>query len=519
MINESYLKEIQEYCDGMLLDAKIYNQKGDTIISISNIEYKILDKTEPIFVDDDAEFAPEIKYNAHGFFYGLGGRFYTHIAGEEFALNEAKYYGQAVQDTPTNTFLGVRSGMEIMNGLELYDKWIEKAKFLGIKNLAICEKNALSGVLAFQKECKKNDIKPIIGMTVTVNNEFDVKLYVKNFQGWQNLLKFNSKINVSHEVVTTEYLGQHCDGLYVVVDPKSMIYEFTPEVVDFYQLDTVKFVNEEKDSWYAENLKNFIMGDIPPIAITDAFYLEQKDHKIREELWKTSKVFDDKTQNQYFKNKDQYFAELESLFKRGNNIANDLFNTAIESETLLAENCNFIYDTSTRHLPSYQMTPDEQLVAKTNEELFMYYIRKYFDEKTFPKDDIQVYIDRLKKEIKVLKDGDVLDYFLVLHDIIKFSKDEKMLTGIGRGSAPGSLVSYLMDITRVDPIKFNLIFERFLNSGRMGSMEKCRAFQINTSAGDFTINEGTIVRILRHEKEMSVFAEELTKEDIILKFE
>ena len=103
---------------------------------------------------------------------------------------------------PLKSFLGIRSGYELGNGLGKYSNYIKKAKFLGTESLGICEKNTLAGALSFQKECKKNDIKSIIGMTIPIQGEsciYDAKVYAKNFQGWLALLRFNTELNVNEQ--------------------------------------------------------------------------------------------------------------------------------------------------------------------------------------------------------------------------------------------------------------------------------------------------------------------------------
>ena len=113
--------------------------------------------------------------------------------------------------------------------------------------------------------------------------------------------------------------------------------------------------------------------------------------------------------------------------------------------------------------------------------------------------------------------GDVIDYFLSLHDIIGYAKRQKMLTGIGRGSAGGSLVAYLMGIIQVDPMRFDLLFERFLNEGRMGRFEDRPSYKITQEDGSIVeFEEGSLVRIKRNNKDRVVFVHELVEGDDII---
>jgi DNA polymerase-3 subunit alpha len=357
-------------------------------------------------------------------------------------------------------------------------------------------------------------------MTISVEGckTYDVKLYAKDFQGWLNLLKFNTIINVDLKInVPVTTLENNKEGLFIVVDPKSMDYNNVNELdVDFYQLDTVNFLNADRDEKYIDNLELFIASDIEPIGITDAFYLESQDFKTRESLWTINKAFDDKTDNQYFKSKSQYAGELLNMFDSQDKSWIELYKKAIKNEAALVEDCNFSYDTDTRHLPRYIMTDEESENFDTNEQLFMHIVKKGFNDRNIK--DPQKYVARLKKEIAVLKMGDVIDYFLSLHDIIRYAKSKKMLTGIGRGSAGGSLVAYLMGIIQVDPLRFDLLFERFLNSGRMGKFEERPSYIIEADGSSLEFEEGSLVRIKRGNKETVVFVHEVVEGDEIIRY-
>jgi DNA polymerase-3 subunit alpha len=513
------IEKLKAYCKEMMLDFQFedeYLQIGDDI-------YKIVTDDKEILFDEELDIVVELDEDTLGWVYEFGGRWYITKHGEKVNLQELLYVGLAKQKLPTKAFLGIRSGYELMNGVGLYSDWTRKAKFLGVEALAICEKNSLSGVLSFQKECKGQKIKSIIGMTVTVEHKeivSEIKLYVRDFQGWLNLLKYNSQINVDKEnSVSVDFLLENREGLFIIADPKSMNLKDTFPGIDYYQLDTVAFTNSERDTEYAKNLASFIQSDLEPISITDAFYIDKRDSKAREALWNIAKAYDYKSNNQYFKNKDLYAQELIGLFEVGNTSWVRLFKKAISNEAELVENCNYVYDTSTRHLPRYIMTEEEAKDFKTNEDLFLFLIKKGFTQKGFNKGDSKKYLDRLKMEITVLKNGDVIDYFLTLYDIIKFARAENMMTGVGRGSAGGSLVAYLLDIIKINPLEFGLLFERFLNAGRMGAWVDCDLYSIELEDGQTVeLIEGELVRIERNGKETAVLIHDLLKGDKIIRF-
>ena len=174
----THLEKLEQYLNSKLIQYTIEND----VININNTSYSLVDSDERIF-DEDLEFLPE---SDNAMIYEFGGRWYTQsIEEEELELTELIYKGEAKQKLPTKSFLGIRSGYEIGNGIGNYASYINKAKFLGTSSLGICEKNTLAGVLNFQKSCIANDIKSIIGMTITVqgiNATYDAKVYAKKMQ-------------------------------------------------------------------------------------------------------------------------------------------------------------------------------------------------------------------------------------------------------------------------------------------------------------------------------------------------
>jgi len=514
-------KKLFEYCESMLFDFKI----SDKSLFLNNLVYGILPlDTYPFEINsnNDLYFSFEKSDELNGFVYYFGGRWYLQTSEKQVDLKELKYIGDVKKEDETEFFLGIHSGYEMMNGVGLYESWIEKAKFLKCKSLAICETHSLSGVLDFQSKCLQNDIKPIIGMSVNLKEDISLKLYAKNFQGWQTLLKVNTYINVKGNQINLNYLKTICSDVYVVVDPKSTDFKIIDLIkenlnIDFYQLDCANFLNEEKDIWHINNFEKFLQSDLEPILIQDAFYLEQSMYLSRECLWKINKAFDTKTDNQYFKSSNQFKKEFLGMFNEANDFCYNILSKAYNNALELIKGCNFVYDTNTRHLPKYKMTKEESLLYKDNASMFIDLIKKGLVEKKLNKK--QAYIDRLKKEIDVLKKGDVIDYFLSLYDIVKFAKNNDMLTGIARGSAGGSLVAYLLGIIQIDPMEFDLLFERFLNSGRMGVWEDRPAYKIETDNGNFIeLQEGSLIRIQRDKKEQVIFIKDLKENDIILKY-
>ena len=454
-----------------------YKKSSDLLININNEDYFLVypNKEGKIF-NEDFHLITSKDIDCDNYVFEFGGKWYWTPKGteKEPQLNLVKYLGivnhQFVdQQFP---FLGVRGKYEILNGSRLYGDWIKKAKFLDVSVLGICEKNTLAGTLSFQIMCQDNNIKSILGATFTINQNdyrYDTKFYVKNETGWKNLLLINKEINVINPgYIFEKDVAKYLDGLVVVLDPKSLKFEKIPSCFKsvYYQFDSVEYEQDTRDKEYLLNLQKYKESTLEPITIMDAFYLDKEDAEIKSKLNQVSGVREYKARNQYFKDIEDYYKEIENLFKD----SDDLFvflEIAISNLFKVTESCNFVINITQRHLPVYELSEGEKEIYSDKYDLFWGLIQKGIDERV-PRDKIDEYIDRIEHEFKVIEKGDVLDYFLILHDITSWARENNILVGIGRGSAGGSCISYLLKLTNLDPIKLGLLFERFLNEGRVG---------------------------------------------------
>lgn len=456
-----------------------FEELSETTVRVDDKTYELIypDNQERLF-DDSFEMTCDDTVEDN-YVFSFGGNYYWTPKGTETdpQLNEFRYLGISSSDLKTDSFLGIRGEREPLNGSRLYKYWCLKARFLGITSLGLCEKNTLAGTLKFQLECSRSNIKSIIGATYTVFREqedlrYDVKIYVKNSNGWQNLLLINKEINVTNrKFIKEERLVELLDDLYFIVDPKSLdfdkINKLISSKINYYQLDTVEYVSDERDKYYLENLKKYVSSKLQPISITDAFYLEPEQSYIKKILNSISGIREYESLNQYFKDKEDYFNELEKLFNIEDDSFYDILNLSIQNEKELVDQCNFKIVVGEKFIPLYVMSDSEKVECSSNEDLFLLLIKKGIEEKVDIKDR-QKYLDRVEYEYDVIKRGGFIDYFLILWDIIKWCREKEILTGVGRGSAAGCLISYLLDITRLDPLPYNLLFERFLNEGRIG---------------------------------------------------
>lgn len=512
------MNQLTEY----LKQNKIYFREiDDSFIEIDSKKYFLVKPTDGVlFTEDFVLIADE---NCDRYVYCFGGNWYweEHDEYDKPKLNEFRYIGKTTSPLRTDCFLGVRGGYELLNGSRTYEDWVKKAKFMECKTLGICEKNTLAGVLKFQLACQKEDIKSIIGATYTVFREqddlkYDIKVYVQNEIGWQNILLINKEVNVvNHKFIHEKRFFELLEGLFVVIDPKVIEFDqlFPLDLNNYfyYQLDPVEFSNNDTDKRYLLNLKKFLKSIIQPISITDAFYLEKEHSHIKKVLNNIGSLTELTAVNQYFKDKESYYTELEELFNLQDDSFFDFFERAINNELLVAKQCEFKISTGNRFLPKYEMTEEEKLQFETNEDLFWYLIEKGLKERNKNSD---VYIERINTEFNVIEKGNVIDYFLILWDIIQYAKFNDILVGVGRGSAGGSIISYFLQIIQLDPIQFDLLFERFLNEGRIGTWVDCEKIILECDEGvkEFWYDEK--VTVLRDGSKIYIPAYEIKEFDI-----
>ena len=428
---------------------------------------KVADVTTMKLLDFDLDFELQI--------FKFGGVWY-YSESDELTLNRIEYMGECRRIAYFDGFLGVHGAMDILSGSRLYPDWVKKAKHLGFTSLGICEHNTMAGIVKFQLACKSGGITPIIGMSFDVNTpdgKLVLKAYVKDEIGWGNLLKINKAINITNggfiDISELDGLGE---GLFIVADVKYSKFEAVSKITALditYTLEPVEFISTSVDNEYILNLQKFIESDLEPIAIYDAHYLE-KDHAfVRELLAKIGKKTSTKRPtNQWFMGDIDWIQGIYGLpIDEGK--ATNLVTLALKNISMVVSGCNFTIpemSPETRYLPSYNMTPEEIEKYGNSSNMLEVLVEEGLQKK-IPVADHPQFRERIKAEFEVLDIGNVRDYFLTLWDVIFWARSKGIQVGIGRGSAAGSVIAYLTDITRVDPIEYDLLFERFLNPGRV----------------------------------------------------
>ncbi|MCH3965889.1 MAG: DNA polymerase III subunit alpha [Clostridium sp.] len=367
---------------------------------------------------------------------------------------------------------------------------IKRAKELGMKSIAITDHGVMYGCVDFYKEAVAQGIKPIIGCEIYVsqksmhvkrnngeNENYHLVLLVKNERGYNNLMQIVSTASIEgfyyKPRVDHEYLESHSDGLIALSaclsgEVQSNILKGNlkgaEKAAEFYR-DAFKdgFYLELQYHGIEDQLKiNKLLKKmsaelgIPLVATNDVHYINREDYRAHDILLciQTGKTVDDENRMRY--PSDQFYLKSpEEMYEMFSDVPE-----ALENTVKIAEECNFDYEFHKSKLPKFEL-PENVVPYEYMRNLCYDGLKKRYASIT---DDL---INRLEYELGVIKQMGYVDYFLIVWDFIRFARQNGIMTGPGRGSGAGSIVAYTLGITKIDPIKYNLIFERFLNPERV----------------------------------------------------
>ncbi len=386
--------------------------------------------------------------------------------------------------------LHVHTEYSLLDGACRIEELIARVKSLGQTAVAITDHGNMYGVVDFYNAAKKEGIKPIIGCEVYVAQrtrhdklaEYDYENYhlillAKNETGYKNLIKIVSAAYTEgfyrKPRADEELLRANSEGLIAL---SACLAGKVARSILKDDYDSAKAVAEKYDdifgrgNFYLELQDHSIPEQktvnralfrisretgIPLVATNDAHYIDPDSFEAHHVLMciQMGKTVDDPNKmgfenNEFYIKSEQEMADLFSYAPE-----------AIENTRRIADMCEFDFDFTKRHLPEFKndagvdnYTYLRSLCLKGMEERY---------------GDMSAHTDRLEYELSVIKSMGFVDYFLIVHDFISFAKQSGIPVGPGRGSAAGSIVSYCLGITSVEPIKYDLIFERFLNPERI----------------------------------------------------
>ena len=388
--------------------------------------------------------------------------------------------------------LHVHSEFSLLDGANRIKDLPVRAKELGMESMAITDHGVMFGVIDFYKACKANDIKPIIGCEVYVaprkrtdkDPSLDAKynhliLLAKNNEGYKNLTKLVSlgftegyyyKPRIDKEILEKYHEGLVCLSACLAGEIPSKIYAGD---INGAKESALWFKNLFGDDYYLEIQNNGIKEqiavnqklvemsrelDIPLVATNDSHYLRKEDAYNHEVLLciQTGKKMSDEDRMS-FETDELYIKSQEEMMEYFKNVPE-----AIENTIKIAEKCNVEFEFGHTILPNYEVPAE----FKTHFE----YLKKLTDDgikNRYGENPSEEIIERENYELGVIEKMGYTDYFLIVWDYVHYAKSHGIPVGPGRGSGAGSIVAYAIEITDIDPIKYGLIFERFLNPERI----------------------------------------------------
>lgn len=494
--------DLFEWLDRNKIEYNVIDDDVIEIVGFGKMFYEDTEQLKSIFrIDSENNVKFNSMENIHTLqeegidyiVFKFGNNWYYYDTRQEFKFRILKYIGKRKETVHKQSFvnLGVHTPFELLNGSFSLADWVKKAKYLGQTALGICDYNTMAATLTLQKECEASGIQHVFGYSLTFTDGLEkigAKIYCQSQQGLQNLLRIQKTINVDSEdkIIDLVDLMNYGKGNVIVFDKYSSqwLCGLTHEVIDkflssfeecMYQLDLSEFKAERIDIRVLEATKCYFdklyNTWISPVLITDCYYLDKDDAKNKIILNKIAEgAAHEQSDDQYFKDLDEHWNTFSPLFDREKwpeDIVEDIFDWACENAVWIAENAKARFEIERNFMPQYDMTPAEKSKYGDRHTMFLELLEDGF-KKLVPRGHEEEYRKRLDYEIYVLESTNNVDYMLVQYDTVNHARENGILVGCGRGSAGGCLVLYLLGITLIDPIKYDLLFERFLLPERAG---------------------------------------------------
>ncbi|MCL2592022.1 MAG: DNA polymerase III subunit alpha [Defluviitaleaceae bacterium] len=388
--------------------------------------------------------------------------------------------------------LHVHTEYSLLDGSAKIGELISYTKELGMDSLAITDHGAMYGVVDFYKAAKDTGIKPIIGCEVYIasgsrldkeqgrdNFYYHLVLLAENQEGYQNLIKlvslgftegFYYKPRIDIEILRKYSKGiialSACLGGPVARAVLRQSYEKAKETAIMYNEifgENNFFLEIQENGMDEQTTVNHALikisreTGIPLVATNDVHYIKKEDAKAHEVLLciQTLKTIYDDDRMKH-ETDEFYLKSPEEMYERF-----PYAKEALENTVKIAERCNVEFEFHQYKLPKYDLPEGQKSCDYLRERCFEGLYERYGKN---PDNDI---VDRLEYELSVIINMGFEDYFLITWDFIKYARDSGIMVGPGRGSGAGSIVAYSLKITNIDPLKHELLFERFLNPERI----------------------------------------------------
>ena len=381
---------------------------------------------------------------------------------------------------------------------------VQRAKELGLKSIAITDHGYCSNHVDFYKECKANEIKPILGMEGYIANDMTIKdreqgfyhiiLLAKNDKGYKNLLKISSlghtkgfyykpridlktirELNLGEGIIATSaciggQLPQMILNESPLEDIKRKVKEYQSTFEEFY-IELQPTNTKDNDQTKTQQYVNFSLCQIANIlnidlvATSDCHFTNKDDFDLHNVFIQISQDRDNEVyENCWLKSYDEM---LSGEYCSGTELTKEQKEAMLDNTNKIADMCNVELEMGVSYIPSAELPQGKQ-----KEQYFLELIvngckKRGFDK--FDKGKKELYWNRIKSEFEVLKVKGFIDYFLLEYNIIHTARNKGIIISpTARGSGAGSLICYVLGLTHVDPIKYHLLFERFLTIEKKG---------------------------------------------------
>ncbi|KRM18926.1 DNA polymerase III, alpha subunit [Ligilactobacillus hayakitensis DSM 18933 = JCM 14209] len=353
--------------------------------------------------------------------------------------------------------LQVFSSYSLLKSSVRIKEYVKRGQELGYTDLVLTDINTMYGAIEFYQECIKRNINPIIGLTLKYQ-DFEFVLLAKNYQGYKSLLRISSNRMIEDDFTLENYHAELNDLVIIIKPTIGMLYASQQLIATLQNNNAYLGIDPSEELNLYQGIKDKFGSTFKNILLTPINYLNPYDAfatKILEYIGIGTKLtsFRDYTKpgKNYLKTLEEYEIQPESEFY-----------SAYQNACNLLNECSLILEFPPTQLPKYQngdnLSSEEYLKRLCFEGL-----NQRISQTSA---EYQNYVDRLNAELAVIFNMGFADYFLIVWDVTNYAHNHDILIGPGRGSAAGSLVSYCLYITDVDPIKYDLIFERFLNDQR-----------------------------------------------------
>ena len=387
--------------------------------------------------------------------------------------------------------LHVHTEYSLLDGACRIDGMMDRVKELGQDAIAITDHGVMYGCIDFYKAAKAAGVKPIIGCEVYVtrrnmsdrvhgidNDPYHLVLLCKDRKGYENLCLMVSEAFIhgfyGKPRVDISLLEKYHDGLialsaclagaipqYLMEEDYDSAKKYAQKMADIFGEDNFYLELQDHGIQEQQRVNQGVRRlarelNLPLVVTNDAHYLRREDAKMQDVLLcvQTGRTVDDQNRMKF---------ETEEFYLKSEEELRQLFpgcEEAFENTAKIAQRCNLEFTFHEYHLPSFPV-PE----GYTNEEYFREICMKGFRERY--ENPPESYMERLEYEIGVISRMGYVNYYLIVWDFIRYAKEQGIPVGPGRGSGAASIVAYCMHITEVDPMKYALIFERFLNPERV----------------------------------------------------